>query len=80
MVATGALLKSLTVERGRGARRSATKRQMKFGTSVYYGKFHEKGESVPQRRILVPLDTRTRRRMVTDVRDHMLGKGEEWQR
>lgn len=78
LVATGALLRSLTVERGRGARRSAGKTKMTFGTSVYYGRFHERGEAVPKRRILVPLDTRTRRRMVSDVRDHMLGKGKSW--
>lgn len=75
MVATKALQKSLTVKRGKGAIRSATKRQMKFGTKVYYAQFHEGGHGVPTRRVLIPVDAKARRRMVRDVRDYMMGKG-----
>jgi phage gpG-like protein len=74
LVATGALRRSLTVKRGKGAQRSITKRQMRFGTKVYYGKFHDQGSGVAKRPILVPMDAKARRRMVADVRDHMLGK------
>ena len=73
LVATGALRRSLTVKRGSGAIRSATKRQMKFGSKVYYGRFHERGGRVPVRRPLLPVDTRTRRRMVKDVREWLMG-------
>jgi phage gpG-like protein len=74
LVATGALRRSLTVKRGAGAVRSATKRQMKFGTKVHYARFHDTGEGAPKRRVMIPLDARARREMVKDVRDYMMGR------
>jgi len=74
LIATGALLASLTVKRGADAKRTAGKRSMRFGTKTYYARFHRMGEGVPIRDPLIPVDTRTRRRMVKDVRDYMLGK------
>jgi len=74
LIRTGALERSLTVKRGSSGVRSATKRQMKFGTKVPYARFHKYGKRIPRRDPLIPLDTRTRRRMVTDVRDYLLGK------
>lgn len=74
LVATGALRRSLTIKRGKGAVRSATKRQMKFGTKVHYARFHDTGEGAPKRRVMIPLDAKVRRRMVKDVRDYMMGR------
>lgn len=74
LVATGALRRSLTVKRGQGGIRSVTKRQMRFGSRIYYAKFHERGTGVPARPILVPLTPKTRRRMVDDIREHLLGR------
>jgi hypothetical protein len=75
LVATGALRRSLEVKRGRGATRSATKTRMRFGTTVWYARFHYfVSHSVPQRIPLIILDQRARRRMVLDVRNYMLGR------
>jgi len=74
LIATHALIESLTVKRGRGARRTAAKRSMRFGTKLWYARFHKIGSGVPVRDPLIPVDARTRRRMVRDVRDYMLGK------
>lgn len=72
LVASRDLLRSLTVKRGRGAIRSATKTRMRFGSKLYYALFHDRGTGVPQRRPVLPVDVRTRKRMVKDVRDHMM--------
>jgi len=75
MVITHALVKSLTAKRGSKGVRSATRRQMKFGTRVFYARFHEHGDFPnPKRKVLLPVDVRTRRRMVGEVRDYMLGR------
>lgn len=74
LIATRKLVDSLTVKRGGDARRSATKRAMRFGTKTYYARFHQKGSGVPVRSPLIPVDTKSRRQMVRDVRDYMLGK------
>jgi phage gpG-like protein len=75
LVRSGALAASLHVKRGRGATRSATKTRMKFGSKVWYGKFHKLGSKpVPKRDPLIILDANARRRMVKDVRDYMLGR------
>jgi len=75
LVASGALGHSLTARRAPGATRSATKTRMRFGSKVWYGKFHKIGSgTTPRRDPLIPVDSRTRRRMVTDVRDYMLGR------
>lgn len=72
LVATQKLRRSLTVKRGTGAIRSVSKTRMRFGTKVYYAVFHAGGHGVPQREPLIPTDLRTRRRMVKDIRDHVL--------
>jgi len=75
LVATGALGRSLTVRRGAKSVRSATKTRMRFGSQVWYGKFHKLGSgNSPVRDPLLPLDLRTRRRMVKDVQDYMMGR------
>jgi phage gpG-like protein len=75
LVATGELRRSLEVKRGRGATRSATKTRMRFGTKVWYGKFHKLGSGhLPVRDPLIMVDAKARRRMVRDVRDYMLGR------
>lgn len=72
LVRTGALLRSLTAQRGASSRRTVTAKQMRFGTRVPYAVFHQEGRGVPLRRVLVPVDLRTRRRMVADVRDYLM--------
>lgn len=74
LVKTGALLRSLTVKRGSQGVRTASKTRMRFGTKVYYARFHRDGTGVPVRNPLIPVDVKTRRRMVNDVRLYMLGK------
>jgi len=75
LVASGDLRRSLEVKRGRGATRSATKTRMRFGTKIWYARFHRLGSKpVPKRDPLLPVDARSRRRMVQDVRDYMLGR------
>lgn len=74
LVATGALQRSLTIKRGKGAVRSISKRQLRFGTKLYYGRFHDTGKGSPRRRVMIPLDAQARRAMVKDVRDHMMGR------
>jgi hypothetical protein len=74
LIATRKLIDSLTVKRGGDARRTASKRSMRFGTKTYYARFHHTGASVPLRSPLIPVDTKSRRRMVHDVRDYLLGK------
>jgi hypothetical protein len=74
LVASGALGHSLTVKRGQQSTRSATKTRMRFGSKVWYGRFHKLGDGVPKRDPLIPVDARARRRMVKDVRDFMLGR------
>jgi phage gpG-like protein len=75
LVATGELRRSLEVKRGRGATRSATKTRMRFGTKLWYAKFHKLGSGyTPVRDPLIVVDANARRRMVRDVRDYMLGR------
>lgn len=75
LVATGDLYKSLTLKRGAKGVRSATKQRMRFGSKVWYGKFHKLGSwPVPYRNPLIPLNERSRRRMVNDVKNYMLGR------
>ena len=75
MIATRALVHSLTAKRWPGAVRSSTRRQMRFGTKVYYARFHQGGAFPnPVRKVLLPVDTRTRRRMVSEVRDYLMGR------
>lgn len=75
LVLSGDLRRSLTVKRGSRSIRTQTRRQMRFGTKVYYGAFHARGDGVPKRSPLIPADLRTRRRMVDDIRDYLLGRG-----
>ena len=75
LIATGMLARSLTKKTGgSGAIRSATRSRMRFGSKVYYGAFHQRGDHVPRRNPLVPVDQRTRRRMIDEVRSFMLGR------
>ena len=78
LVATGALRRSLTVKRGQKGIRSATKTRLRFGTRVPYAVFHQEARGVPQRRPLVPVDQRTRRKMTGDLRDHLLHRKATW--
>jgi phage gpG-like protein len=83
LIATGALIRSLTVKRGSASRRTITPKQLRFGTRVPYAVFHQKARTghsrLPARPPLVPVDTQTRRKMVKDVQGFLL-HGDERER
>jgi len=76
LIRTGALLRSLVVKRGRGSIRNKTVTRMRYGTRVPYAIYHYRARTgyshVPNRNPLVPLDLKTRRRMVKDVQKFLL--------
>lgn len=80
LIATGALIRSLTVKRGSASRRTVTTKQLRFGTRVPYAVFHQKARSghsrLPSRPPLVPVERQTRKQMVRDVTAFLMGKGE----
>jgi hypothetical protein len=74
MRATGALHRSLTLDRGRGALRRKSKYQMRYGSTVFYAQFHQEGHGVPKR-ILVEADAALQRRIV-DALERYVVQGE----
>lgn len=71
MRATGALERSLTVTRGRGAVRRGSKLQMRFGSSVFYGRFHQGGKGEPQgvkRRVILAVSDQLERAIVESLK------------
>lgn len=74
LIATRTLFDSLTVKRGSDAKRTASKRAMRFGTKLWYARFHEMGKGKRARSPLIAVDANSRRKMVKRVRDYMLGK------
>ena len=72
LVRTGALRTSLTAKSRSKSIRRVSKDRLRFGTNVFYARFHAYGEGVPLRDPLIPLDERTRRRMVSDVQKYVL--------
>lgn len=52
MRASGALYRALTAQQARGGVRRRAKTQLRFGTSIFYARFHEKGEGLPKRPLL----------------------------
>ncbi len=78
LIATDALRESLTARSGHKGKRTATRQSMRFGTRVWYARFHAGGtkgtRGIPKRDPLIPIDVRTRRRMVDEVRRYLLSK------
>jgi phage gpG-like protein len=74
MRASGALYKSLTGDRGRGALRRKSRYQLTYGTSVFYARFHQLGKGVPKRE-LITVDAALARRIV-DALERYVSKGE----
>ncbi len=76
LIRTGKLLRSLVVRRGRGAVRGKARTKMRYGTRIPYAIYHYRARTgyshVPHRSPLVPLDLKTRRRMVKDVESYLL--------
>lgn len=76
MRATGRLERALTVRRARGQtvrmRRSSLVVGLKGGKSkVYYGRFHQRGRGVPQRKVVV-FDEQARRRVAPILRGYIV--------
>jgi phage gpG-like protein len=74
MRASGALYKSLTGDTGRGALRRKSRYQMRYGTSVFYARFHQTGKGVPKRE-LITVDAALTRQIV-DALERYVSKGE----
>jgi phage gpG-like protein len=74
MRASGALYKSLTGDRARGALRRKSRYQMRYGTTVFYARFHQMGKGVPKRE-LITVDAALTRRIV-DALESYASKGE----
>jgi hypothetical protein len=49
LVLTGALMRSLTVRGAPGQLLEITPSQLRFGTRIYYARFHKQGQGVPKR-------------------------------
>lgn len=67
LVLTGELMRSLTVPGYRGQIVRLTPSSLQFGTSVFYARFHQKGEGVP-RRTVVGLTRVQKQRVVDELR------------
>jgi phage gpG-like protein len=67
---TGRLAQSLTVRGAPGQILRVTPTSLRFGTSVYYASFHQRGKGVPKR-TLVGLTRTERRDLVSELR-HLL--------
>lgn len=74
MRASGALFKSLTADKGRGALRRKSRYQLTYGTSVFYARFHQTGKGVPKRE-LITVDAALARQIV-DALERYVAKGE----
>jgi len=76
LIATGKLIRSLVVKRGRGSVRSRTRTKMRYGTRVPWAIYHYRARTgyshVPHRNPLVELTPERRKRMVRDVSRYML--------
>lgn len=52
MIESGALMRSLTVERAPGQRVQLRPNELRFGTTIYYARFHQRGKGVPKRAVV----------------------------
>lgn len=73
MRSTGALERALTAERARGGVRRRLKTQARFGTSLFYADFHQRGRGVPKR-VLLHMDEREQNRTARTLERHVIGK------
>lgn len=72
LVLTGELMRSLT-ERGHPKQIVEVRPgQLRFGTRVYYARFHQKGEGVPKR-VVVGLTRVQRKGVVDELRELLIG-------
>lgn len=70
LVFTGALMRSLSVRGAPGQFLEVTADQLRFGTRIYYARFHKQGQGVPKR---PPAGlTRTQRVELVDHFRHLL--------
>lgn len=72
---TGLLVRSVTVEHAREQIDRIHGDELTFGTSVYYARFHDKGEGVPKRRV-INLTNRQRGPVGDTILDWVFGRGE----
>lgn len=71
--ASNTLFHSLTEPHARGAVRDfGNRRQMRFGTDLFYAHFHDQGEGVTQRE-LIRLDERAQRRIAELIGRYLVG-------
>jgi phage gpG-like protein len=71
LVLTGELMRSLTVRGYRGQIVEVRPGQLRFGTRVYYARFHQKGEGVPKRTV-VGLTRIQKKSVVAELRSLLL--------
>ena len=71
---TGALERSLTSLRGPGAVRTTTNEGIRFGTSVFYARFHQYAKRLPRRRLL-DTDLALRARITKILERYIVGHG-----
>jgi hypothetical protein len=74
---SGALERALTVRRARGQTIRAGRQQLVVGlnsnptSKVFYGRFHQKGQGVPKRKVVV-FDKQAQRRVSPIIRDYIV--------
>lgn len=73
MRVTGALEKTLTADRAKGAIRRRAKTQMRYGTSLFYAHFHQVGQGVP-RRVLLRMEPNQVQAAADTLERHVVGK------
>lgn len=72
LVLTGALMRSLTVRGHPDQIVELRPGQLRFGTRIYYARFHQKGIGVPKRTV-VGLTRIQRKSVVDELRDLLVG-------
>lgn len=72
MIDSGRLLRSLTVRGAPGQIVRVTPTSLRFGTNVWYARFHQQGKGVP-RRTVVGLSRQQRKLAVMNLRELLLG-------
>jgi hypothetical protein len=71
MVMSGALMRSLTTRGARGQLVRVTPAGLAFGTSIFYARFHQRGEGPPKRTI-VGVNRSQRATLVNELRQLLL--------
>lgn len=74
MHATDTLYRSLTATRASGQIDRRSEDELRFGTTVYYARFHQRGQGVPQRP-LIDIQPNERQRMRDIIRAY-IAKGD----